>query len=522
MNKQRSLIYSPLIRALLCVLPFSSIAHAQNLSGHTIFFPKMPFQSATPELISLFYDRMDARSPVGRTGALQIVPFVTRSRLGRDHDSNQIGTFLLPFNKDVLNTGELGSQVYENHAADLIANYFGVLTADPFIPITTPQIFNVTDLTFESRISLNPRQTIAAVGIHYVQKLTAGTKTPIWASLSFPIMQVRNEQHFCENVIDPGGGDVQPGFVGSIGAALHGQTVFHNKHFMYGKVADCALKKTGVGDIELKIGRESVHTDICVLEGYGGLVIPTGNKPQAEFIFEPVVGNNHHLGIIMGTNYSFEMWSSEFSSIWLEGVIDSRFMFENTQKRTFDLIDKQWSRYIWLYPNADAIPIIDIEPGVNFLTQQVCVHPRFAFTINTAFVFTGMHYDVELGFNRYMRQAEKVKLCNFQEGPGIAGIDFSNTDVLATANNSTMKFLAPFDTNQDGAPIFIPIQKEDINLASGAQPAMLTNIIYLALGYHNDFTEYPYFFGFGGSYEVSVDNTGLDRGMLWAKGGVSF
>src|SRR5579885_2595809 len=491
MDKQRPLLeYSSLICALLILL-FTPFTHAQNLSGHTVFFPKMPFQSATPELISLFFDRMDARSPIGRTGALQIVPFVTRSRLGCDRESNQIGTFLLPFNKQVLNAGELGSEVYENHAADLIANYFGVLTADPFVP--NPTEFNVTNLTFESKISLKPRQTIAAVGFHYVQKLTTGVHTPIWASISFPIMQVRNEQNFCEQVINPGGGDVQPGFVGTIGAALRGQTVFHNKHFMYGKVADCTLKKTGVGDIELKIGRESVHTDVAVLEGYGGLVIPTGNKPQAEFIFEPVVGNNHHLGIIMGTNYSFEMWSSEFSSIWIEGAIDSRFMFENTQKRTLDLIDKQWSRYIWLYPNADATPIVDIEPGVNFLTQQVKVQPRFAFTINTAFVFTGTHYDVELGFNRYMRQAEKVKLCNFQEGPGIAGIDFTNTTVLATANNSTMKFLAPFDTNQDLQPIFIPIQKEDINLASAAQPAMLTNIIYLALGYHNDFTQLPYF-----------------------------
>ena len=512
--------------AILCLLSLGTCA-ANNYTGHTFFSIQTPFQSASPEKESLFRDDRIVAAVDGYHGAAQIVPFGGKTRNGCS-----IGKFFLPFNKSTLIVGETGSNAALANEADIIANYFGILTADPTAGAGPG--YNFLAGTYQSTISMNPEQTVAGVGLHYAQMFWECDDRGFWFDVAFPIVHVRNKLNFKENILDAGAGNVQPGYVGTISQALEGDTVFGDKVFNYGKITKncCALDKTGVADVEARLGYMFVNTDDCHMTSYIGMIAPTGNKPEARHIFEPIVGNNHHWGVTLGGRSGFTLWSNECRAVSIESALHGQYLIRNTQRRSFDLIDKQWSRYIWLYPNAESTSITDIQPGINFLTQHLRVSPRFAYTLNIALVMdTELDgFEGEVGYNVYARQAEKVCLdCPWQQGPGIVGISPADRSVLHTKNNSTISRLNPVigtidvdfnvltDTN-----VFVPITECDLNLASAAHPAVLVHTVYGAVGYHWDDMCYPPLIGVGGSYEFSDINTAFNRWNVWGKLAISF
>jgi hypothetical protein len=67
------------------------------------------------------------------------------------------------------------------------------------------------------------------------------------------------------------------------------------------------------------------------------------------------------------------------------------------------------------------------------------------------------------------------------------------------------------------------IKEDDLDLASAATPAILSNILYASLGIQAEYNDYPVFGNIGASYEFS-DRTKAapQRWGIWIKGGVSF
>lgn len=511
---------------LLCVLAVIP-ATAQNVTSHTFFSVRPEFQSGSPELFTLFHDRMMAVDCCDCHGGFQVVVFGGSTQNNKDC-ANPLALYFLPFNKSTITAGEYNSEAVHNNTVDVVANYFGVLTADPLAG--APGEYNILDLTFQSQFTIDPRRTVTGVGLHYKQKLTPADTRSFWVSASTPIMHVKHELRFTEKIINEGGGDVQPGYVNSIGAALRGQTVFGDQLFKYGKIANNScntLYKSGLADIELKLGYIFEHTHDCYIEGYGGIVVPTGNKPCGEFLFEPIVGNNHHFGFIFGGEGSVELICSQECDgfVSLAGALDFRYLLSNTQIRSFDLVDKQWSRYIFLYPNDQAVSLDDITPGINLLTKPLTISPRNWVTANLELIFERGGWATELGFNLFARQAEKAELaCRWQEGPGIVGIDTNDAAVLHTKRVASMPIYIPASSfvGVDTNPTYIPIKETELNLQSAAHPACLSHTIYGAMGYRTTACDCPWFLGIGASYEFSADNTALTRWLAWGKGGVSF
>ena len=77
-----------------------------------------------------------------------------------------------------------------------------------------------------------------------------------------------------------------------------------NTTFLYGLMptgTNATRRKTGVADVELKIGYDALCTECCFVNGYVGVLVPTGNRPQAKYVFEPIVGHNHHVGVLFGS-----------------------------------------------------------------------------------------------------------------------------------------------------------------------------------------------------------------------------
>jgi hypothetical protein len=501
---------------ILCISPLL----AQNVTSHTFFSVRPLFQSGSPELFTLFHNACDSNIDC-HPGAFQAVLF--GSKTTHKKECNPLATYFFPFNKSALLTGENGSDVVQSGQADVIANYFGVLTANPLVG---PQEYNFFNGSFVSGIRINPEQSVWGIGLAYRQYIGT-TCNPWWVAANAPLMQVKNRLNFCEQIINPGSGDIQPGYVGSITQALLGQTVFGNKAFQFGKIApNNCLTKTGIGDIELKLGYTFAHECACCIDGYVGVVIPSGNKPKGEYIFEPIVGNNHHFGFIAGTEYTACLYTNANDTrLELIGAVDSRYLLSNVQCRSFDIVDKQWSRYMWLYPNDKAVSITDITPGINLLTQPLRIQPRFSVTANIELAITGNCWSGELGVNIYARQAEKASFAHcWPNTPGIVGINPLDRNALHTKSNATIRRYAQISgfIANDLDPAYVPITACDINLQSATHPAFITHTVYGSLGYQYDTCNYPFFIGLGSSYEFSDDNSGINRWTVWGKTGISF
>jgi hypothetical protein len=474
-------------------------------------------------------------------GTLQATVFGGQSRQSED-----LARYFLPFNKTQIIVGEFGSQAVLNKTADAIANYFGVLSTNPLsggTPIPPPPAppntsLDTTNLTFQSTISFKPHHAYAGVGFqyqHYLCRRDDGSG--FWFNISFPLMWVKNKLHFCEVITNPGGSgtpEVPTGYVGSIRAALQGCTVFGNKQFRFGKLAPCGGKsKVGVADVQVTLGCMRVQHENCFLQYFFGATFPTGNKPDACLIFEPIVGNNRHFGIYGGTHSGFSFAHNEKGEIWLYSMFYGQFLFPNTQTRSFDLIGKPWSRYIWMYPNSNAVAFSDISPGINFLTFPVKVHPIFSGSATITTAYYRSCYTLQAGYRFLGKSNEQIKFAGgFNPSFGIAGLDFddvSNTGAgkNGKGNTQTQAAINLFadalnDETVDGLPAFIPVRTDQIDLESGAHPCIITHTVFATMGFMHDICGTTIYNTLGGSYEFSGDNAVLNRWMVWASAGLSF
>ena len=495
--------------ALLVAVP----AVANNVVGKSYRTNHSVFGAASPERVAMARsDRME-RKDEGKGGSLELVGLWSRSSAEQD-----LRDYYLPAGgKTKLVAGELGSDAYIAGTSDILASYFNVNTA-------ATSGTNFTSLTFQSELTFHPRQSVMGVGLQWQQQFKGW-----FFKVSAPVVKVTNDLRMTEEVIEEGGGAVPSDSVGTMVDA------FKQEAMLYGKI-DGKREKWGVADVELVVGRNWLDEDKCQVSSYLGLVVPTGKKPNAEYLAEAVVGNNGHFGLMFG---------SEMRHTWKEGdnytlsiccESNGRYLFENTQKRSVDLQGRPWSRYIWL-TKSDAGSFTgldfgsDLEYGVNILTQDVKVSPRGAFTANTALNFRRENgLELEAGFNFYARQAEEVVLkeafANADEY-GIPALDNSlngwqadESCSFATIKNAYQE-LGDTDLSS-GNEVFNPIAEADLDLNSAAHPAVIENTFYGVVGMNWDECRFPAFASAGGSYTYSADNAGTSRWAVFAKLGLSF
>lgn len=397
---------------------------------------------------------------------------------------------------------------------------------------------------FESRFVLSPVQTFAGVGFNY--RTHFGFKDQnkgFFIDLTLPVYYVRNLMNLEEQIINNGGGPLTPDNVDSVKEA------FQQPSWCFGKIDDyCDTTEVGASELDVQVGygwgREQAH-----MHSYIGVIVPTGNKVKSHKVFEPIIGWNHNAAFHFGSTLGMRLWYDESKdhAIWYEFAIDSRYFFENTQHRSFDLKNKPWSRYMMVYSNkaqaaqADEACINgDVTlgqmigtPGINLFTQAVKVSPRFQRTYNTAFAFDLTNLTLEAGYNFFTRDEECVKLdCAWDrvagivyernadgqfvpiDGPALKSLlGCGQTDSVQMIGNdfgnANVEDFAHYDLNI--------ITERDLDLSSAEAPALLSQRLYVAVGYSIESCRIRTLLGIGGEYEFCGDNTGIDRWGTWAK-----
>ena len=496
-----------------------------RVEGRSTFVPRPQFQVGSPEYLTAFRDRMNAKDDeCAKGGAMQFVLFG-----GKSTKAGKLASYFTPGCKTRLVTKGTGG--------DLDPQHFNVNLADE-------------NAEFESTIQLCPKIRTIGLGFTYRQNLSKlrdcydPCKRHVWLEISTPLTRVETTMGLSECLSFTGEreADVIEGldqkFYGNMTAA------FNQAAWKYGKINGCCeCSKTRLADISLLLGWDTFKCDSCLLEGFFGFLIPTGNERCAHYMLEPIVGHAKHWGIMKGFHLRGTLWEDKECERILEVAHDSNglYLFSREEKRSFDLKCKPWSRYMEMYKNkeqaeeADALQGENPEaaqflstPGINIMTQCVCVKPRLSVTTNTSIIYTTCNFRGELGYNFFCRQSECLKLCCWKEGPALkADIGQGITNPLRTINEANREFE---ERTGGTADISEPLERYDdslikasqIDLESATHPYFFSNTLYASLGGKWDCRETPLFLDLGGSYEWGCENVVLNRWTAWIKGGFSF
>lgn len=210
---------------------------------------------------------------------------------------------------------------------------------------------------------------------------------------------------------------------------------------------DCCKKKNGntskngFGEIRAELGWN--WTNEC--DRHLGINIqaaaPTGTRPNATYLFQPIIGNGKHWELGGGVTGHYLFCRSQDESrqfgIFLDAMVTH--LFKNTQTRTFDLINNgPLSRYMiavnntFIAPNAanlanyvnpsvdaDTPPTIqtgiaqyafnnEFAPVANLTKHKVKVSVGAQADISLWFNYTACNISWDLGYNFYGRTPEHI------------------------------------------------------------------------------------------------------------------
>lgn len=331
---------------------------------------------------------------------------------------------------------------------------------------------------------------------------------------------------------------------------------FMQSAWKFGKMG-CQQSVTRLADIELLFGYQWLCSDCASNNWYLGIVIPTGNKPCATFVAPAVVGNGQHVALMVGSSLELMLSENECRSCWYRLDTNSRYLFKNTQMRSFDLKGNEWSRYMMVWENKEAYTAAlsavqagsgnegyanrTYTPGINVFTANMKVTPGFQIRLNQAVYFKAEKFSAELGWNVFGRAQECVKFaCSWDKAPAfadssyIAGVALNNSrtiynDAQTMSANATADLLyrsgqvlnlaqteLNSTANQNLYDQFV-ITEAQVNLASAATPAAVIQTPYAVLGYAWGCGDYKPVFSIGAQYEFTGNNRALNQWMVWGK-----
>lgn len=540
-----------LVYSIFLLTPILSKADSCcDYTSKTFFSVRPQFGIASPEQLSMWRGTQRLAE-----GALHRGTFQAEIFGGTSTHRAKLGTYFMPFcsNKasvtSIVTTADdaLFAQNFNipaiNFAAQVLNN---AIIQDGYPLLANP---------FDSIIEINPRQSVAGIGFSY-QHVFCVHNVAHWIRINAPIEYVRNNMHLQERILASDVYQVKP--IAGTNLADQQQNMMQalsQKQWEYGKIDNKKHSKSGIPFIQIQFGEVSINSECFYIAPYIGIDIPTGSKVHGKYIFEPVVGNGRHAGIFWGLNSEFIAWQDACDLHQLVFAIDinMEYLFKSTQRRSFDLKNRPWSRYIETYANlAQATEALNLvpgaggggnilqaiflnTPGINTLTQKVSVAPGFNFTGNFALIYNQCEpcggWNAEVGYNFYAREAECIQLKHdFETTVAIkdhVGMGLTNPIRTITqdqfSNEATLFDSLLVIGNQLSIYPFAIITQNDLDLQSAAHPTTLAHIVYGTAGYHWDDLCNPVMASIGLSYEFNGKyNAALNRVLVWARAGVSF
>lgn len=404
----------------------------------------------------------------------------------------KLGAFFGPFDKSTLTVAEQNATL--SSARDIDARHLGIYTSGE---------------TFESNIQFRPRQ----IGICCNLKGSMKLYKELTLTVNAPIVHVRNTMRLKETVLSSGGA-VQSSATG-IPWVTNATDAFKQPAWQYGKI-NGTQTKTRIGKLDVTLSTPVYSGKHSTVTGTAGIIIPTGNKTKGTYLFEPVAGNGGFGGFIWGANAQWDLCEKESTQVFATADMSCQYWLGNTQVRSFDLKQKEWSRYMRVFENADAATAASnsgdfshASPGINTFTQPVKMKHGFSgCSFDTAVHLVEQKLEVAVGYHFDAHTSDAVSLKQ------------SWTTTIALASSSNPGFAAPARTINDrfsGADSshYLTISEGDLDLSSAAQPALINHTLYASGHYHYEWSGHPLAIRIGLGYEFSTEQKATNRVIGW-------
>ena len=407
--------------SLFSLLLTSCIFSEQNVA--TSFNTRSISRNAARDLAGWFnYIDLNS-SPEIVYGALSITPEYNHTFHGDRITNTLFGDNLIGDCKNpYLNI--TGSQVPNRGPQDLLADYF-------YLP---------TD--FHSTVEFKPVIDNVIIDFGFYLGLDAWKKG-MYLAIHAPLAHTRWDLNICENVIEPGVNGMMPGYftptaldrnqlLDSFTEFVNGANIVNTdaiafQELRYAQMSNKRLVKTRMGEIRTALGWNFFSEEYFHVGFNGQLAWPTGLRPDALFLFEPLVGNGHFWELGFGLNGHYNFWHSEDDLKHCSFLVDVNVthLFRTRQARTFDLTRAgTLSRYMLalemkspaenLRGANGSIPAAqfnnELLPVANFSTLDVEVSIAAQADVVLMFNTTLNHWSIDFGYNYWGRSPDNITI----------------------------------------------------------------------------------------------------------------
>ena len=295
--------------------------------------------------------------------------------------------------------------------------------------------------------------------------------------------------------------------------------------------------KTALADIALSIGYDFIKKERGTLGLYVHGVAPTGTRPEAKYIFEPIVGNGKHWELGGGLTGKVNLWEKDDEEQSFVLAVDARgtHMFKTTQKRSFDLTGHgKGSRYLLLKHFSTASTNAydgTMVRGIDKTTLDAKVGIDFQGEGAAMFTYKYKGFTFDLGYNIWGRTAEKFKSLEedipaqygcyeFEEASaGVLTTGAVNTKLSTDVTIAGYYTTANTDSLTPAAAYYIATT--GLDTAEAMAPSALTHKAFAHMGYRWDNDWMPHV-GVGGDVEFAQDNKAAHQWSVWGKLGFCF
>lgn len=249
---------------------------------------------------------------------------------------------------------------------------------------------------------------------------------------------------------------------------------------IYGKIHE-KRHDTQIAGLHFEVGYDFYKTEKLFLSAGLHIVAPTGTKPNAEFLFEPICGANHQ-GQFGGTfQAGYNVWQNcdgqQNLSLYFDSVITH--LFKSKQRRLCGLYingkSSPGSSYLLLKKYDLNGDIIGLERAANILACELKIKNNIMADLALLLQYDFCNISSGLGLNFWYRSKDNAErgCCKFKEWQ----FKYANKgNSLANNNISQSKSTIGKCSADDPAPVYLT--SNDIDCSLSLNPHAFSNKIF--------------------------------------------
>ncbi|MBX9830858.1 hypothetical protein K2X40_02790 [Candidatus Babeliales bacterium] len=375
---------------------------------------------------------------------------------------------------------------------------------------------------FPGTITFKPERESFGFRLDYIQDINAPIKN-LFFKASMPIVHVETDMEISvadsvKQIIldDPNNTEytIADFFAGNINVSQNPMDNTNQQESLKFAKINGDRSKTGIADLDLALGYKYFHSATSHAFISVFVTVPTGSKVRGTYLFEPIVGNGHHVALGASVYAGAQVWSGEQGKLRVDGCLNYSYLFEGTEQRTIGVknITTGNTELLGFYNMGARIGQVDkpFFPLANVLTRDLRVQPNSQIDALLNLSFQSKRFIVEVGYNLYWKDQESIWVKNTDDLIGQVGI------VSPTAVSNVAITAASFV----GGAAFTA---DNLDINAAKTPSQITHKLSAGLAFKYKINNsYPSSLGIGGSYEFAPKNSSVEQYAVWGKAGFSF